>query len=84
MGSVGEAPAQTASTECFWVVVKRRPVRRGEDWVSLKSTGRSSQFRDLVSLELLPRGGQGIRSMAGEEARRREGMFSLFEELLVS
>lgn len=46
--------------------------------------GCSSQFRDLVSLELLPRGGQGIRSVAGEEARRREGVFSPFEELLVS
>lgn len=46
--------------------------------------GCSSQFHDLVSLELLPRDGQGITSMAGEEARRKEGVFPPFEELLVS
>ena len=60
----------------------------GGGLISLKGTGCSPdaplQFRDLVSLELLPRGGQGIGSVAGEEARRRESVFPPFEELLVS
>lgn len=87
--SVGRLLRRQHPLSAAGVAVKRRPVRGGvETQISLKSTGCSldAPLSSMTSFHRSPpRDGQGIRSYGGrEEARRKEGMFPPFEELLVS